>query len=68
MDDAHVRQVIKLTLVILACALVFILCAVLAGGFAGSYAGAFRLPRPVVQRVTAGLILYVSANLIGKAF
>jgi uncharacterized protein len=46
----------------------WLLCAVAAGGWIGSHAGSFRLPRPAVQRVTAALMLYVSFHLIGRTF
>ena len=46
----------------------FLGAAVLIGGQLGSRLGSYRLPRLGLQRITALLILYVSINLISKAF
>ncbi|MBI3252451.1 MAG: sulfite exporter TauE/SafE family protein [Candidatus Omnitrophica bacterium] len=46
----------------------FLGLAVLLGGQFGARIGAYRLPRPGVQRITGLLILYVSFSLLGKVF
>ena len=47
---------------------IFLGFAVLLGGQIGARIGSYRLPRLGLQRITALLILYVSINLITKAF
>lgn len=48
--------------------LIFLGLAVFLGGQIGSSLGAYHLPRLKLQRVAAALILYVSIDLIRKAF
>ena len=48
--------------------LIFLGLAVFFGGQLGASIGSYRLPRRALQRIAAVLILYVSINLIGKAF